>query len=162
MILNIIPFLTYVRSEYLYKLTEGHGYSSPATVFAISLIANETIKLQILADDTTMFSNIPVCALMNSKAAREVPEDACVYDVCPDSNAEIIQYDYLAAIEHCCVWKKDNTFWQKGVYLFTVEWTNNTKYHFIELEDGNYVFWLNEKITWGEDAPEKLPLYGDE
>jgi hypothetical protein len=162
MILNIIPFLTYVRSEYLYKLTEGHGYSSPATVFAISLSPNETIKLNILADDTTMFSNIPVCALMNSKAAREVPEDAAVFDVCPDGSAEVIQYEYLTAVEHCGVWKKDRSFWQKGVYLFSVEWQNKEQSHFIELEDGNYVFWNNRHITWGEETPTELPAYGAE
>jgi hypothetical protein len=162
MTLNIPVFLTYCRSEYLFRHTEGEGYSTPATVFAISLTPNETIKLNILADDTTMFSNIPVCALMNSKAAREVPEDACVFDVCPEGSADIIQYEYLSAVEHCGVWKKDRSFWQKGAYLFSVEWENKLQYHFVELADGNYVFWDNAYITWGEDQPEKLPAYGAE
>lgn len=164
MMLDCPPWMTYVRSEYLYReMKEGFGYSSPATVFAISLIPNETIKLNILADDTTMFSNIPVCALMNSKTAREVPDDACVYDVCPEGNAAVIQYEYLTAVEHCAVWKKDNSFWQNGVYLFSVEFGNGgQQYHFIELEDGNYVFWANENITWGSERLEELPKYGAE
>src|SRR5258708_4885829 len=154
-------FLTCVRSEYLYDHKEGFDYFTPATVFAVSSHTNETIKMSLIADDSVMFANIPVCALANSKTAPKLNEDDCVYDICSDNDVVVIQYEYLATIEHCCVWKKDNTFWQKGVYLFTVEWSKTKQQlHFIELEDGNYIFCRNEKITWGEDILKELPRYG--
>ena len=157
---NISPFLTYVRSEYLYDLKEGFGYFTPATVFAISSCANEQLKMQLIANDKTMFSHVPVCALANSKAAPKLPDEECVFDVCSDNAATTTQYDYLIAIEHCGVWKKDGSFWQKGIYLFTVEWQKTKQQlHFIELEDGNYIFWANERITWGDEIPEELPKY---
>jgi hypothetical protein len=157
---DIVPFLTYVRSEYLYSLKEGFGYFSPATVFAVSSCANETLKMQLIADDKVMFPHVPVCALANSKTAPKLTEEECVYAVCPDDVVLATQYEYLTTVESCGVWKKDSTFWQRGIYLFTVEWPK-TKHqlHFIELEDGNYIFWANEKITWGDEVPEKLPEY---
>lgn len=157
---DIPPFLAYVRSEYLYSLEEGFGYFTPATVFAVSSYPNETLKLQLIADDKVMFPNVPVCALANSRTAPKIEEEDCVFDVCPDENITIAQYDYLTTVEHCALWKKDGSFWQKGIYLFSVEWPKTkSQFHFIELEDGNYSFWSNERMTWGEDIPEKIPEY---
>jgi hypothetical protein len=157
---NIPAFLTYVRSEYLYSLNEGFGYFAPATVFAISSRSGESLKFQIIVDDKVMFSNIPICALANSKTAPKMTEEECIYNMCSDDDANIIQYDFLSNIEHCSVWNRDNTYWQKGIYLFTVEWHKSKEQgHIIELEDGNYVCWPNQKITWGEEIPDKLPEY---
>jgi len=157
---DIPAFLTYVRSEYLYSLKEGFGYFAPATVFAISSHAHETLKLHLIVDDKLMFSNIPLCALANSKTAPKLEEDECIYDLCPDDVAVVIQYEYLMALENCAVWKKDGSLWQKGIYLFSVEWPKlKHQLHFIELEDGNYTLWSNERITWGEGVPEELPTY---
>jgi hypothetical protein len=157
---DIPAFLTYCRSEYLYSLTEGFGYFTPITVFAISSCPGETIKFHIMADDTVMFSNIPVSALANNKAAPKIIEEDCVCSLCPSENIVVNQYEYLANIEHCAVWENDGPLWRKGIYVFTVEWVDaKTQCHLIELEDGNYVFWPSERITWGEDVPEKIPGY---
>lgn len=157
---DIPPFLTYVRSEYLYSLKEGFGYFAPATVFAISSYTNETLKLHLLVDDKVMFTNVPVCALANSKTAPKFDENDCIFDVCPDDIINVIRYEYLAAVESCGVWNKDSSFWQKGSYLFSVEWPKlKHQLHFLELEDGNYTLWSNERITWGEEIPENIPEY---
>ena len=146
---SVPPFLTYVRSEYLYALKEGFGYFTPATVFAISSYLNDKLQFHIIVNDTTMFSNIPVCALSNSKDAPKLSENNCIFENCPDDLITIIQYEYLQEINVCGVWKKDNSFWQKGIYILTVEWPKAKKQnHLIELDDGNYIFCSNEQITW--------------
>lgn len=158
---DINPFLIFARSEYLYSLEEGFGYFTPATVFAISSIPNETLKLQLITDDSKiLFNSVPVCALANNKAAPKFDEEECVFTACPDNNPIALQYEYLASVNECSVWKKDGSFWQKASYLFTVEWNaSKLQLHFLELEDGNYVLWANEKITWGEKLLEKLAEY---
>lgn len=159
--IDIPPFLTYVRSEYLYSLEEGFGYFTPATVFAISSSPNETLRLQLVTDDSKiLFNSIPVSALANSKTAPRFDEGECVFAACPDDNAIVVQYDYLSRVESCGVWKKDGTFWQKGIYLFTIEWPKaKQQLHFLELEDSNYALWSNERLTWGEEVPEKIAEY---
>lgn len=157
---DIPPFLTYVRSEYLYSLQEGFGYFTPATVFAVSSVSNETLKLHIIADDKVMFTNIPISGLSNSKTAPKLAEEDCVFNLCPDESAVISRFEYLSAVEHCGVWNKNGTFWQKGMYLFSIEWPKaKLQFHFLELEDGNYCLWANERITWGEEIPEVFPEY---
>lgn len=155
---DITPFLTYARAEYLYSSNESAHYFTPATVFAISSYPNQSLKFQILADDKVMMNNIPICALANSKDAPRITEEECVYYVCPNEYVVMNKYEYLAALGECGVWKKDNAFWQKGMYMFSVEWPN-TKIvlHLIELEDGNYILWPNEKLTWAET--EELPKF---
>lgn len=157
---DIPPFLTYARSEYLYALEEGFGYFTPATVFAISSHINDTLKLQLITDDSKLlFNNVPISALANNRTAPRLEED-CVYSTCPDEHATVIQYEYLINTQHCGVWKKDGSFWQKAMYLFTVEWPNvKMQLHFLEMEDGNYVLWANDKITWGEEIPEKIAQF---
>lgn len=159
--IDIHPFRTYVRSEYLYSLEEGFGYFTSATVFAISSYPNETLKLQLITDDSKiLFNNVPVSALANDRAATRLDEEGCVFSACPDEHAIMVQYEYLSGIEHCGVWKKDGTFWQKAMYLFTIEWPNSKQQlHFLELEDGNYALWSNERLTWGEEVPNELSKY---
>lgn len=155
---DIQPFLTYVRSEYLYALKEGFGYFTPATVFAISSYANDKLKFQILADDKTMFNDIPSCALVNSKEAPKLEDDG--FENCPDEYIAVIQHEHLLNINVCGIWKRDHSFWQKGIYILTVEWPKaKQQVHLVELENGNYVFWSNKYMTWGNDIPEKLPIY---
>jgi|ERR1700722_20040193 len=155
---DINPFLTYVRSEYLYALKEGQGYFSPATVFAVSSYPNENLKFQILVDDKTHVGNIQTCALANSKTAPKIAEEDCVYTSCPDEFIVVNQYEYLSTLAICGVWKRDNSFWQNGTYIFSVEWPKTKMVlHLIELEDGNYSLWPSEKLTWGE--VEELPKY---
>lgn len=158
--ISIPPFLTYVRSEYLYDLKEGFGYFGEGTVFAISSYPDSPLTFQVMVDNTTLFSNVPVFALTNSKTAVKLSEDESVFFNCPDEDVAVSQYEYLISINDCCVWKRDDTFWQKGSYLLTIDWWKSKKsLHLIELEDGNYILWPNEKITWGADPPEKLPTY---
>lgn len=161
MIADSPVFISYVRSDYLYNHTEGQGYFTQATVFAVSSITNESLKAQIIVDDKTMFANIPICALANNKMAPVLLEEDCVYSLCSDDKITVFRYEYLLSIDCCSIWKKDKTYWQRGSYIFTVEWDKTKQQlHFIELEDGNYVLWANERITWGEDVPNELPAYG--
>jgi len=99
-----------------------------------------------------------ISAIANSKIAPKIEEVDCVYSVCPSDDITINQYEYLSTLAACDVWKRDNTFWQSGSYMFTVEWSNKFSLHLIELEDGNYIFWPSDKLTWS--AADELPLYG--
>lgn len=155
MLYDIAPFLTYIRFEQLYALRV-----LPATVFAISICKGETLKFQAIVDDKTLFSNVQLSSLVNDKMSQILKEEDSIYFPCPEDNANILQHEYLSVIEHCGVWKKDNTFWSKGIYVFTIEWQiSKQQLHLLELEDGNYVFWPDEKITWGEDIPDELPQF---
>lgn len=157
---DIPTFLAYARSEYLYSLKEGFGYFTPVAVFAVSSHANESLKISLMADDITMFSNVSINSLSNSKTAPKLEEDDCVFEPCSDDNISITSYDYLSSIETCGIWKKDGGFWQHGIYLFTIEWDKTKQQlHFLEAEDGNYILWANTNITWGDEIPEKLPSY---
>jgi hypothetical protein len=157
---DIVPFLTYIRSEYIFCKPDGYPYFSDATVFAISLVPNETLKFSILANDTTMFNNISINALSNNKEAPKLSEADCVFENCPDEYVSIIQYEHLSNIDTCGVWKKDKSFWQAGNYIFTIEWNKAKKsLQFIELNDGNYIVWANEFLTWSECIPGELPNY---
>lgn len=157
---DIPPFLSYIRADYLHSHTEGQGYFSDATPFAIVSTVGEYLKFHIVSVHTTFF-NIPVNAITNSKTSPILSEDDASFLTCPSDDVETIQYDHLTNVSHCGVWKQDGSFWQLGSYVLSIEWPRvKVNVHLIELEDGNYIVWDGDFITWGEDVPESLPKYG--
>jgi hypothetical protein len=160
MLVDIQPFLTYVRSEYLWSHKEGQGYFSDCTVFAISSIEGEHLQFSIMVDGKTVFPNIPISALTNDRAVAMVGDDQCSYARSPGEHISVISHEHLADIGVCGVWNRDGSFWETGTYMLTVQWSNGQQVHLIELEGGHYIFWGDKHITWGDDTPDLLPEYG--
>lgn len=151
MLTNIHPFLSYVRSEFLYDSMDGKPYFQDATVFAISCRQNETLKFQIIIGDGKIFSEVSVAALTNDREAVKLTDEQCNYASFPDDKVSVIVLEYLTKLGKCKIINKDGSFWQNGQYIFTVEWENVIgQLHLIELEDSNYIFWGNDGLEWGE------------
>jgi hypothetical protein len=145
---DIQPFISYVRSKNLYN----EEVFSDATVFAVSSCVGEYIKLDIMSDNK-VYPRVPICMLINDRVAPVLTEADCVYDICPDGNIYVNVREYLAELSNCTIYKKDGSFWQQGMYIFTVEWENKLQLHFIELNDGNYCFWGNDGMSWENKLP---------
>jgi hypothetical protein len=139
---DIAPFLTYIRNN-------ENGFFASATVFALSSTKGEYISAQILVENQTLIGNIPISALTNNKETIKLDDKDCVYCACPSDNFIINCYEHLNSISICSILKSDNN--QCGTYILTCEWENKLQLHFIELEDGNYIFWPNDKIVWNND-----------
>jgi len=113
-----------------------------------------------MVNDATIFSNIPICALVNDKKAPILSEEECIFDKCSDDNAQVISHEYITSIGVCHSWKKNTDYDQPAIYLSTIHFPKtNQQMHLLELEDGNYVFAPDTHITWGEAKPEQLPGY---
>jgi hypothetical protein len=96
--------------------------------------------------------------LTNNKVSPKISEEECLYFF-PNSIISAHRFEHLANIEDCGVWRKDNSYWQSGTYMFSFELLGEeSPIHFIELSDGNYVLWPNPKITWGNIATDNLPM----
>jgi len=150
MLINIPPFLSYIRSEFIHDDMTGQPYFQDATAFAISVRSNETLKFQILVGEGRIHSEVSVAGLTNSKEAVKLSDEGCSYSVFADDKINVVILEYLSTLG-CKVNYKDGAFWQNGQYVLTVEWENlKEQLHLIELEDGNYVFWGNEGLTWNQ------------
>jgi|ERR1700722_4525604 len=149
---DIPPFLTYVRSEYLYT-DDLAGYFTPATIFAFSCVLGKP-KFSILTENKKVFHNVEVNALTNSKNSAPVSINEHIFS--HKENIEIYKYQYLYEINNCLLLDKDGVIWQGGNYLFSLLIDNNSiQFHFIELNDGNYIFWPNENTIWGNEIHEQ-------
>jgi hypothetical protein len=160
MLIDIQPFLTYIRAEYLNSSQNNIGHFQEAAIFAISTVAGQDPSFNVMVNEVSVFSNIPASALSNSRPAPKFEENDYSFNHCPENESSVIHLDYLTNVNSCAVWKRNKSFWQKGNYLFTLDFPNaNQQLQLIELEDGNYIFWDNSLITWSEEVPEKLPEY---
>lgn len=151
MITNINPFLSYIRTEHIYDDMDGKPYFQDATAFAIFAKSNETLKFVVMIDGTRLVSNVSAAALTNDRQAVKLTDEACSYTVFPDDKVSVVVLEYLSTLNNCKVNNKDGTHWQNGQYVFTAEWDNiGEQLHLIAMEDGNYIFWGNEGLRWGE------------
>lgn len=159
-LIDLQPFLTYIRAEYLSQAQNNAGSFQEGAVFAISTVANQNPSFNVMVNEVSVFSNIPVAALSNSRPSPNFDDNDYNFSHCPESEASVAHLDYLTNINSCAVWKRNKSYWQKGSYLFTLDFPNaNQQLQLIELEDGNYIFWDNSLITWGEEVVERLPEY---
>lgn len=132
---DIAPFLTYLRVE-----KDNIVAFASATVFALSATKDQNITANILIDNKTLINNIQISSLTNNKIT--IKSNEAEY-ICPSDKFVINSYDHLNNIGICSVDDKSAT------YILTVEFENKLQLHFLELEDGNYIFAPNEKISWG-------------
>ena len=127
--IDIPAFLTYIRGQ--------EGFFASGTVFALSANKAERICVQVLIENKVV--RVPISALTNSKETKRLEDNV----VCPSDIFIINQYEYLTDMSICCI--DDKT----GTYILTIEFDNGSQFHFIELEDGNYIIANNDDVSWG-------------
>ena len=155
---NIQPFKTHIEKKFLYDMDERYSEQYvPATVFGISSYSGETLTLQTLLDDGSLFSYMPMHALRANSDERKSMQGSTresrlelsdlVYKNCPGKNITVTKYDYLDGTVDCYFRKKE--LWLSGEYMFTIDWyDDNEQFHMISLENGQYAVLPNHKIKF--------------
>lgn len=148
MLYDIQPFLSYVRTEFLYDENKDRPYFVDAVVFAIDVSEKQPVRFSAMVNGESVFTDIPVCAIANSKEAPVLDEDDCVYEACSSSDAQVLTHEYLTTVNACEVFSKDGELWQDGSYVLTIAFASKGQLHLVEMSDGNYVCVGNESLKW--------------
>lgn len=153
----------FVREEFLYNLSPDRvGALVPVTIFGFLSYAGEHPATSVLIKKTKgIFSNIPLNALVASNATPLGPIQE-LSTVCPINSPSfeftLIQYEYLRSNPRCSIFRDNQQ--ELGVYWFTVDWyKDNQQYHFIELDNGQFILWPQHKVLWDTRVGIELPKY---
>lgn len=180
---NIPPIECFIRKEYLYNLEKGHGELVEGTAFAIKSLQGTALLFSVMTDIGALYDKIPISALVPySQVYRDNNMD--ISDVlhkefhelqlwdCFSYSPHVIQFMFLKG-KRCQVFLKDGTR-REGIYRFSIDWdadsskTISTSYaeepsqhktaHVIELFDGYFCAYPNNRILWAEPSMVERPF----
>jgi hypothetical protein len=112
------PFYCYVRAEYLYNHTSGHGHFVEAMVYGLSSIPGRAWGLSALLNNGALVQHLPVSAIVfKTPPTANYPLDFLQVWNCYGWEFAAHEYKALAGIP-VKVYMKEGK-WENGEYLFT-------------------------------------------
>jgi hypothetical protein len=172
--INIPPLECYVRAEYLYDFKDKHGELIECTAFAVKSLQSNALLFYVMTDIGAVYDKIPISALVpysNSKSEHLSYDILQLWD-CLSYKIEAVEFMFLKG-KRCKVLLK-NKDTKEGIYRFTLDWSGDssdvisTSYaeitqehkvaHIIELFDGYYCAYPNNRILWAEPSSVENPF----
>jgi len=164
---NFFPIKLFLRDEYLYQNSKGHGEFTPVVVISVRCMPGQAALFQVLLPNGVVRDKLPSHALMT---VDRLPEPDLPFHYlqlwnCFSYNFTLIQLSYLqdAPVE---VYMKDRK-WYPGKYFATINWGANDintdltlsetpdehkSHHIIFLSNGQIALQPNNRIKWSEPS----------
>jgi hypothetical protein len=172
--INIPPIECYIRKEYLYNLEKGQGELVEGTAFAIKSLQGTALLFTVMTDIGALYDKIPISALVPFDKPDAIPLPFHILQLwdCFSYQPYAIQFMFLKG-KRCMVMLKDGSK-KEGIYRFTIDWSADmsagvsTSYaeepsqhkmaHVIELVDGYFCAYPNNRILWAEPSMVSKPF----
>lgn len=166
--INIPPIECYIRAEYLYNLESHHGELIEGTAFAVKSLQGNALLFNVMTDIGAVYDKVPISALVNFEQpdAPHWPFHVLQLWDCFSYNPHVAQFMFLKN-KRCMVMLKNGRK-EEGIYRFTIDWDADssnritTSYaeepsqhksaHVIELLNGNFCAYPNNRILWNEPS----------
>ncbi len=152
---NIPHFYCFLRKQHLYGGLDYVGEFEKVCVFSAQSNAGKALLFNVMLDNGTLRSRVPIHMLASCDDADEIPLDFLQLWDCYSENVTVIEYEYLSEMRCKIVFKDGSEHW--GSYMMTFDWYRNsfsdepTQYkclHMIELDNGCYTLQPNNRIFW--------------
>ncbi len=161
---NIPAFNAQIEKKYLYDMDETYANMYiPCTVFSIASYKGDALTFQILLEDGSVFSYIPLNAILkkqnhlnkDNEDKREkdgIKKDRLelsdlVYKNCPGEDITVADFNHLHG--RVDAYFKQKNLWLEGEYICTIDWPReNELFHLIGLENNQYAALPNHKIKF--------------
>lgn len=171
---NIPPIECYIRKEYLYNLEAHHGELVEGTAFAAKSLQGTALLFNVMTDIGALYDKIPISALVPFDKPDSPHIDFHILQLwdCFSYYPHVTQFMFLKG-KRCGVMLKDGSF-REGIYRFTFDWHSDmsggisTSYaeepsqhkmaHVIELFDGYFCAYPNNRILWAEPSMVSEPF----
>jgi hypothetical protein len=180
MIINIPPIECYIRKEYLYNLEAHHGELVEGTAFAIKSLQGTALLFLVMTDIGAVYDKIPISALVpfDKPEAPHIEFHVLQLWDCFSYSPHVCQFMFLKG-KRAKVLLKDGTK-REGIYRFTIDWdadmsggistsfaeepSQHKCAHVIELSEGYFCAYPNNRILWAEPSMvaepfKKIPDY---
>jgi hypothetical protein len=169
LVVNLPPVHCYIRKEFLYDFTCGHGEFVPCIWVTAKSIRGQAFRIEsYLPQYGAMYDKLPLHAFVSRTSDLDefLPLDHLQIWDCFSYNAAIIKKSFVSNLSAKFFAK--NKKWYSGKYLFTIdnaspdvniidttysEWPEDHKsFNFLELDNGQYAAQPNNRTIFLDPA----------
>jgi hypothetical protein len=168
---NLPPIHCFVRREYLYNFTRGHGEYEPCIWITAKSLRGQALRIEsYLPNYGALYDKLPISAYVSRDTDLNVekflPLDSLQIWDCFSHNLAVVQKSFLSNLS-CRFYAKDRA-WYMGRYLFTIdnaapdsnildttyaEWPEDHKsFNIIEMSNGQYAAQPNNRCIFLDAA----------
>ena len=144
---NIPPFSAYIRNEYLYNHTKGHGEFTFCDVHCVASLERRALLFEVLMPNGVNWTRRPIHSFVWKKDAPQHSLNIHQYWDCFSPYVNVQVRNRLANCRaELLDWKGAK---RKGTYMFTIDWSWA---HMFRMDDGNFFAYPNNRTVWYDDA----------
>lgn len=162
---NLPDWPCYIRNEFLFNHTKGHGEVSKCNVHSVTSIEKRTPLFECFLENGVNWTRRPLHALCWDPKAEIEPLNEIIYWDCFSSYVDVQRRHRLAGLSAELI-RPDNRK-VRGDYMFTIDWGFENKAmvdlnfaetpehkcaHMFKVETGNYYAYPNNRIIWYDSA----------
>jgi hypothetical protein len=163
---NIPTITCFIRNEYLFNHTRGHGEFTPCDVHAVASLEKRVPLFEAFLDNGVNWTRRPIMAFCWKKDAPILPLTEHVYWDCFSPYVDVQVRARLAGLSAELIGPTGTR--RKGKYLFTLDWSWENKAGVLDVNfsetpehkcahvfagtDGNYFAYPNNRCIWIDSA----------
>lgn len=161
-----IPTLTcFIKNEFLFNHTKGHGEHTLCDVHSVASIEKRVPVFEAFLENGVNWTRRPIHAFCWRKDAEELPLTEYIYWDCFSSYIDVQVRARMSGLRADLISISGKK--RQGTYLFTLDWafenrsmldTNFSETpehkcgHVFKMDNGNYFIYPNNRIIWMDNA----------
>ena len=161
-----IPTLTcYIKNEFLFNHTKGHGEHTLCDVHSVASIEKRVPLFEAFLENGVNWTRRPINAFVWKKDAEQLPLSEYIYWDCFSSYVDVQVRARMSGLKADLI--SISNVKRQGIYLFTLDWafenrsmldTNFSETpehkcgHVFKMDNGNYFIYPNNRIIWMDNA----------
>jgi hypothetical protein len=161
-----IPTLTcYIKNEFLFNHTKGHGEHTLCDVHSVASIEKRVPLFEAFLENGVNWTRRPINAFVWKKDAEQLPLSEYIYWDCFSSYVDVQVRARMYGLKADLI--SISGVKRQGIYLFTLDWafenrsmldTNFSETpehkcgHVFKMDNGNYFIYPNNRIVWMDNA----------
>jgi hypothetical protein len=161
-----IPTLTcYIKNEFLFNHTKGHGEHTLCDVHSVASIEKRVPLFEAFLENGVNWTRRPINAFVWKKDAEQLPLSEYIYWDCFSSYIDVQVRARMSGLKADLI--SISGVKRQGIYLFTLDWafenrsmldTNFSETpehkcgHVFKMDNGNYFIYPNNRIIWMDNA----------
>ena len=161
-----IPTLTcYIKNEFLFNHTKGHGEHTLCDVHSVASIEKRVPLFEAFLENGVNWTRRPINAFVWKKDAEQLPLSEYIYWDCFSSYVDVQVRARMSGLKADLI--SISGIKRQGIYLFTLDWafenrsmldTNFSETpehkcgHVFKMDNGNYFIYPNNRIIWMDNA----------
>lgn len=163
---NVPSITCYIRNEYLFNHTQGHGEFTPCDVHSVASMEKRVPLFEAFLENGVNWTRRPISAFCWKQDAPVRPLNEHMYWDCFSPYIDVQVRNRLANLRGTLIdWKGNKHL---GTYMFTLDWgwenkagMLNTNFsetpehkcaHVFKMDEGNFFAYPNNRTIWHDDA----------